>query len=83
MKTGQTGAHLSLPVAVCRRAQPACATCAMATLDPAYEFDAPRFYDFRRDDEGTSFASRWFDAQDDEQGAAEHSLRSCIVQLRE
>lgn len=41
----------------------------METLDPAYEFDALRFYDFRRDDEGTSCASRWFDAQDDEQGA--------------
>ena len=55
-----------------QRASRACAM-AMEELDPAYEFDAPRFYDFRRDDEGTSFASRWFDAQDDEQGAVHSS----------
>lgn len=35
---------------------------AMAAVeeDPLWEYDAPRIYDFRRDDEGASQASRWF-----------------------
>lgn len=32
----------------------------MTTLDAAYEFDAPQFYDFRRTSVGTSEASLWF-----------------------
>ena len=34
-------------------------------MEAEYEYDAPRFYDFRRTDEGTSMASRWFDAEDE------------------
>ncbi|GAX84659.1 hypothetical protein CEUSTIGMA_g12080.t1 [Chlamydomonas eustigma] len=33
-------------------------------MDEDYEYDAPKYYDFRRTDDGVSMASRWFDTQD-------------------
>ncbi len=35
-------------------------------MDLGYEFDAPKFYDFKRTDDGVSMASRWFDAQEED-----------------
>jgi hypothetical protein len=35
-------------------------------MDEHYEYDAPKFYDFKRTDEGASMASRWFDTRDAE-----------------
>ncbi len=35
-------------------------------MDPSYEFDAPKYYDFKRTDDGVSMASRWFDEQEGE-----------------
>ena len=34
-------------------------------MDCDYEYDAPRFYDFKRTDEGVSMASAWFDAHEE------------------
>ena len=38
-------------------------------MDPSYEYDAPRYYDFKREDDGTSMASRWFDDRMEDDGA--------------
>lgn len=45
-------------------------------MDPAYEFDAPQFFDFRRTSLGNSEASKWF-----EQGASR--VQACAAEFRE
>lgn len=49
-------------------------------MDPLYEFDAPRFFDFKRDDDGASMASQWFDGREEE-GEEADSLRSPLSEL--
>ena len=48
-------------------------------MEVEYEYDAPRFYDFRRTDEGTSMASRWFDEHEDDDIAGMMRVSDCAA----
>ena len=52
-----------------------------AKMDTLYEFDAPRFYDFKRDDDGASMASQWFDQHEEEGEEADSQMRSPLSEL--
>jgi hypothetical protein len=51
----------------------------MALADPGYEYDAPRFYDFKREDDGVSMASRWFDGHEDDAPGQWHARGRGLV----